>query len=57
MMKLYRQHVLQEAAGPELVQIGSIGPAPTPKAAPEPVAPAVKSTRAEEREEVGSFGD
>jgi uncharacterized radical SAM superfamily Fe-S cluster-containing enzyme len=43
MMKLYRQHVLKEQAGPELVQIGGIAPAP---------APAV-----EEREEVGSFGD
>jgi hypothetical protein len=47
MMKLYRQHVLKEQPGPELVQIGgatpsSIAPAPAP---------------AEEQEEVGSFGD
>jgi hypothetical protein len=50
MMKLYRQHVLKEEPGPELVQIGSIAPA---AAAPAPPAkPAV-----EEREEVGSFGD
>jgi uncharacterized radical SAM superfamily Fe-S cluster-containing enzyme len=41
MAKLYRQHVLKEAAGPELVQIDSIAPAPKP----------------ETREEVGSFGD
>ncbi len=52
MMKLYRQHVLKEQAGPELVQIGSIAPA-VPAPAPAPKAkPAV-----EEREEVGSFGD
>ena len=43
MAKLYREHVLKEQPGPELVQIGSIQPAPKP--APE------------EREEVGSFGD
>ncbi len=42
MMKLYRQHVLKEEAGPELVQIGG-----APKTAQPP----------EEREEVGSFGD
>jgi uncharacterized radical SAM superfamily Fe-S cluster-containing enzyme len=41
MMKLYKQHVLQEQPGPDLVQIG-IAPAPKPQ---------------EEREEVGSFGD
>ena len=40
MMKLYRQHVLKEQPGPDLVQIGGVQPAP-----------------AEEREEVGSFGD
>jgi len=52
MLKLYRQHVLKEQAGPELVQIGSIAPA-APVPAPAPKAkPAV-----EEREEVGSFGD
>jgi hypothetical protein len=47
MAKLYRQHVLKEQAGPELVQIGGSngGIAPAPKPA------------AEEREEVGSFGD
>jgi len=44
MMKLYREHVLKEQPAPNLVQIGSIQPAP----APRPV---------EEREEVGSFGD
>ncbi len=43
MAKLYREQVLKEAPGPELVQIGGIAPA-APKAA-------------EEREEVGSFGD
>ena len=41
MMKLYRQHVLKEAPGPELVQLG-ITPAPKAKA---------------KAEEVGSFGD
>ena len=41
MMKLYRQHVLKEQPGPELVQIGGVAPAKP----------------AEEREEVGSFGD
>jgi 7,8-dihydro-6-hydroxymethylpterin dimethyltransferase len=46
MAKLYKQHVLKEQPGAELVQIGSIAPAPAP------VAP-----KAEEREEVGSFGD
>ena len=48
MMKLYREHVLKEQPGPELVQIGSIAPAPAAPPAPKPV---------EEREEVGSFGD
>jgi 7,8-dihydro-6-hydroxymethylpterin dimethyltransferase len=43
MAKLYRQHVLKEAPGPELVQLAPIAPAP--KAATE------------SREEVGSFGD
>jgi hypothetical protein len=42
MMKLYKEHVLKEQPGPELVQIGGIAPAPRP---------------AEEREEVGAFGD
>jgi hypothetical protein len=41
MMKLYKQHVLKEQPGPELVQIGGAQPAP----------------KAEAREEVGSFGD
>ena len=41
MAKLYREQVLKEAPGPELVQI----------VAPKPAA------KAEEREEVGSFGD
>jgi uncharacterized radical SAM superfamily Fe-S cluster-containing enzyme len=42
MMKLYRQHVLKEQAGPELVQIGGTTPAEKP---------------AESQEAVGSFGD
>jgi hypothetical protein len=41
MAKLYRQHVLKEEPGPELVQL-------------MPIAPAAAKT---EREEVGSFGD
>jgi len=44
MMKLYREHVLKEQPGTDLVQIGL-----APAAAPAPAA--------EEREEVGSFGD
>jgi 7,8-dihydro-6-hydroxymethylpterin dimethyltransferase len=51
MMKLYKEHVLKEQPGPELVQLGSIAPAPAVPA-PAPVA-----KKAEEREEVGSFGD
>jgi uncharacterized radical SAM superfamily Fe-S cluster-containing enzyme len=48
MMKLYRQHVLKEQAAPDLVQIGG-----TDHRLSWPIdAPA-----AEEREEVGSFGD
>jgi hypothetical protein len=43
MAKLYREQVLKEAPGPELVQI--VAPAPAPAQKPE------------EREEVGSFGD
>jgi hypothetical protein len=43
MMKLYKQHVLKEQPAPELVQIGGTAPSPKPAA--------------EEREEVGSFGD
>ena len=43
MLKLYRQHVLKEQPAPDLVQIAG-GPAPAPR-------------RAEEPEEVGSFGD
>jgi uncharacterized radical SAM superfamily Fe-S cluster-containing enzyme len=42
MAKLYRQHVLKEEPGPELVQIGDAQPSAKP---------------VEEREEVGSFGD
>ncbi len=42
MMKLYREHVLKEQPGPELVQIGGI------EVAPQAV---------EDREEVGAFGD
>ena len=49
MMKLYKEHVLGQQPGQELVQIGSVPAAAAP--APKP-APAV-----EEREEVGSFGD
>jgi hypothetical protein len=44
MAKLYRQHVLKEQPGAELV---SIAPAAAPAPAP----------KVEEREEVGSFGD
>jgi uncharacterized radical SAM superfamily Fe-S cluster-containing enzyme len=44
MAKLYRQHVLKEEPQAELVQLSGIAPAPNPAAA-------------EEREEVGSFGD
>jgi hypothetical protein len=47
MMKLYRQHMLKEQPGPELVQIGGIASAPASKPTPA----------VEEREEVGSFGD
>ena len=52
MLKLYRQHVLKEQAGPELVQIGSIA-----QAAPAPVPVPKAKPSVEEREEVGSFGD
>ncbi len=45
MAKLYRQHVLKEQPGPDLVQIGGIQPAPS------------NGALKEEREEVGSFGD
>ncbi len=48
MAKLYRQHVLKEKEGPELVTIAGIGPA---KPAPQRV------IEEEVREEVGSFGD
>ena len=46
MAKLYRQHVLKEEPGPELIQL-------------KPIAPAAKAAVAasESREEVGSFGD
>jgi uncharacterized radical SAM superfamily Fe-S cluster-containing enzyme len=47
MAKLYRQHVLKEQPGTELVQLGSIAPAP-----------ALAKPKSEvDREEVGSFGD
>ncbi len=46
MAKLYREHVLKEQPGPELVQLTSI--APPPSAVPLPVV---------KQEEVGSFGD
>ena len=52
MMKLYRQHVLKEQPGPDLVQIGS-----TPSSAPVTIKPAPAPKHVEEREEVGSFGD
>ena len=45
MAKLYREHVLKEQPGAELVQIGLGAPTPAPK------------EQVEEREEVGSFGD
>jgi uncharacterized radical SAM superfamily Fe-S cluster-containing enzyme len=48
MAKLYRQHVLKEQPGAELVQIGPIVSAPLPIGKP---------VKAEEQEEVGSFGD
>jgi uncharacterized radical SAM superfamily Fe-S cluster-containing enzyme len=51
MMKLYREQVLKEAPGPELVTIAGIQPA-----APKPM-PAVEKAKAPEAEEVGSFGD
>ncbi len=46
--KLYRQHVLKEQPGAELVQIGPIVSGPLPVSKP---------VKAEEQEEVGSFGD
>ena len=56
MMKLYKQHVLKEQPGPELVQLGAMQPASgIPISAIKP-APAPKPG-VEEREEVGSFGD
>jgi uncharacterized radical SAM superfamily Fe-S cluster-containing enzyme len=56
MAKLYREHVLKETSSPDLVQIGSILPAPPPVAKPV-VAKPVVAKPIEEREEVGSFGD
>ncbi|HXF26713.1 MAG TPA: hypothetical protein VN610_05540, partial [Bryobacteraceae bacterium] len=50
MAKLYREHVLGEAPGPELVQLGGIAPAPSAKPLPA-------TGKNETREEVGSFGD
>jgi hypothetical protein len=56
MSKLYREHILKEQPGPELVSI-------LPVSAPVNIAPAAKpvAKRAakpvEEKEEVGSFGD
>ena len=44
MARLYRQHILKEQPGPELVSITPAPAKPTPK-------------KVEEREEVGSFGD
>jgi hypothetical protein len=51
MAKLYREHVLQEKPVAGLVSIETIAPAP------KPVAPKPAVKKAEEREEVGSFGD
>jgi 7,8-dihydro-6-hydroxymethylpterin dimethyltransferase len=48
MMKLYREQILKEAPGPELVTIAGIQPA---KPMPAPIAEKAKA------EEVGSFGD
>jgi hypothetical protein len=48
MAKLYRQHILKEQPGPDLVSIAPLTAAPAPKPAPKKV---------EEQEEVGSFGD
>ncbi len=48
MMKLYREQVLKEAPGPELVKISGIMPAAAPKPAPK---------TADVSDEVGSFGD
>jgi hypothetical protein len=45
--KLYRQHVLKEQPGEELIQIGQITAAPVP----------VQPGKVEKQEEVGSFGD
>ena len=49
MLKLYREQVLKEAPGPELVQIGGIAPAPALKQE--------LAKTAEVGNEVGSFGD
>jgi len=58
MAKLYREHILKEQPGPELVSIAPIGIAPAPAAAPlvQLAKPAAKK-KVEEKEEVGSFGD
>jgi uncharacterized radical SAM superfamily Fe-S cluster-containing enzyme len=45
MAKLYRQHILKEQPGQELVSIAPLAPAPKP------------APKVEEQEEVGSFGD
>jgi hypothetical protein len=52
MAKLYREHVLKEQPGSELVSI-------MPVSAPVNIAPAPKpaAKKVEENEEVGSFGD
>jgi uncharacterized radical SAM superfamily Fe-S cluster-containing enzyme len=51
MAKLYRQHVLKEPAGPELVKIAVGAPLASGKPLP------VTAKPAEKQEEVGSFGD
>jgi uncharacterized radical SAM superfamily Fe-S cluster-containing enzyme len=54
MAKLYREHVLKEAPGPELIQLGAaIAPA-TPLTN---IQPASEPAAEDAREEVGSFGD
>jgi len=49
MAKLYRQEILKEQPGPELIQLGAIQPAKPPAQTP------VQTI--EKQEEVGSFGD
>ena len=56
MAKLYREHILKEQPGPELVSIAPVGLGPGRRAlVPLPSRAATK--KVEEKEEVGSFGD